>query len=54
MKSLSAEHHGDWDSIAHLNLILAVEQEFGIMMTPEEASQANTFDAMLDLVVRRG
>ena len=42
VSSLSAESHG-WDSVAHLNLILAVEQEFRFMMTPEEASAANSF-----------
>ena len=49
VSSLSAESHG-WDSVAHLNLILAVEQEFRFMMTPEEASAAISFQAMLDLV----
>ena len=50
--SLSVESHG-WDSIAHLNLILAVEQEFRIMLTPEEAAEARSFDAMLELVARK-
>ncbi len=52
MASVSVESHG-WDSVAHLNLILAVEQEFRFMMTPEEASAANSFRAMLDLVNSR-
>lgn len=52
VSSLSAESHG-WDSVAHLNLILAVEQEFRFMMTPEEASAANSFRAMLELVNSR-
>ena len=47
---LSVESHHGWDSIAHLNLILAVEQEFRFMMTPEEASAAHSFQAMSDLV----
>lgn len=52
VSSLSTESHG-WDSVAHLNLILAVEQEFRFMMTPEEASAANSFQAMLELVHSR-
>lgn len=52
VSSASVESHG-WDSVAHLNLILAVEQEFRFMMTPEEASAANSFRAMLDLVNSR-
>ena len=50
---LSVESHQGWDSIAHLNLILAVEQEFRFMMTLEEASAAHSFRAMLELVNSR-
>ena len=28
-----------WDSLRHLNLVLAMEQEFGIQFTPEEIEQ---------------
>ena len=28
-----------WDSLQHLNLMLAIEQEFGIQFTPEEMEQ---------------
>lgn len=51
--TLSMDAHGGWDSIAHLNLILAVEQEFGFMMTPEEATAVRSFSDMLDLVESR-
>ncbi len=29
----------NWDSLQHLNLVLALEQEFGIQFTPEEIEQ---------------
>ncbi|MDE2793198.1 MAG: acyl carrier protein [Gemmatimonadota bacterium] len=51
--TLSVDSHGGWDSIAHLNLILAVEQEFRFMMTPEEATAARSFGDMLALVESR-
>lgn len=51
--TVSMDSHGGWDSIAHLNLILAVEQEFRFMMTPEEAAEARSFQDMLDLVGSR-
>ena len=51
--TLSMDSHGGWDSIAHLNLILAVEQEFRFMMTPEEAAAVRSFQDMLDLVGSR-
>lgn len=53
VRALSAESHGGWDSIAHLNLILAVEQEFRFMMTPEEAAAVRSFQQMLNLVESR-
>ncbi len=28
-----------WDSLQHLNLVLALEQEFGIQFAPEEIEQ---------------
>jgi acyl carrier protein len=28
-----------WDSLQHLNLVLALEQEFGVEFTPEEIEQ---------------
>ena len=34
VNTLSTESHGGWDSIAHLNLILAVEQEFPVHDDP--------------------
>lgn len=39
-----------WDSVAHISLILAVEQEFRIALTPEEASLVGSFSDMLDVV----
>ena len=29
----------NWDSLQHLNLVLALEQEFNIQFTPEEIEQ---------------
>jgi acyl carrier protein len=29
----------EWDSLAHINLVLALEQEFGVSFTPEEAGE---------------
>ncbi len=53
IRLVSSDSHGGWDSISHLNLILAVEQEFGFMMTPEEATEARSFPRMLELVESR-
>jgi acyl carrier protein len=35
----SPENIATWDSLQHLNLVLALEQEFRIQFTPEEVEQ---------------
>jgi acyl carrier protein len=35
----SSENIETWDSVHHLNLILAFEQEFGVQLEPEEIDQ---------------
>lgn len=49
----SMDNHASWDSMAHINLILAIEQEFRISFTPEEASLATSFGAILGMVAAR-
>lgn len=39
-----------WDSLHHLNLVLALEQEFGIQFTPEEIEQLLSVDLIVSLV----
>lgn len=47
---LGAGSDGSWDSLAHINLILTVEQEFGVMLSPEDAGKATSFRAMKSLI----
>jgi acyl carrier protein len=35
----SPETIENWDSLNHLNVILAIEQEFGVQIMPEEIDQ---------------
>ncbi|HEY1336585.1 MAG TPA: acyl carrier protein [Bryobacteraceae bacterium] len=39
-----------WDSIAHLNLVMAVEQEFGLSLLPEEIEQLLSVELVVALV----
>jgi len=32
--------HADWDSVRHVELLIAMEEEFGIKFTTEEAASA--------------
>ena len=37
--STSPETLQSWDSLQHLNLMLAIEQEFGVRITPQDMEQ---------------
>lgn len=39
-----------WDSVQNLNLILALEQEFGLEFVPEEMDQMKTIGQITDVV----
>lgn len=41
-----------WDSVAHVTLLVVVEQEFGIQVAPEDIEHLTTFDAVLEYVER--
>ena len=40
----------DWDSVEHLNLILALEMQFGIEFEPEEIEQMKSIGQIALLV----
>lgn len=39
-----------WDSVQHLNLVLALEQELGVSIAPEEIDKMLSIGAVVDLV----
>jgi len=39
-----------WDSVNHLNLILALEQEFGLVFEPEEYEEMSNVDRIVTIV----
>ena len=46
----SPETIESWDSIQHLNLVLAIEEKFGIQLAPEEIEQMKNIGAVAALV----
>lgn len=42
-----------WDSIHHLNLVLALEQEFGVQFSPEEIEQLLSVELIVALVAEK-
>ena len=44
----------DWDSIEHINLIGAVEEEFGLRFKMKEVSGMKNVGEMIDIISERG
>lgn len=43
----------DWDSLEHVNLIVAVEREFGMKFTMGEVTGMKNVGAMVDIIAER-
>lgn len=41
-----------WDSMQHLNLVLAIEERFGVQLEPEDIEQMKNIGAVAALVER--
>lgn len=50
VRSRSRINCPSWDSLMQLNLILAIEQEFGVSLTDDEAVDLNAFIAALHIL----
>jgi acyl carrier protein len=46
----SPETIENWDSLNHLNLVLAIEQEFGIQLMPEEIDRLLSVEDIMVLL----
>jgi acyl carrier protein len=49
----TAEDVPGWDSLSHINLIVAVEKGFGISVTTRDAKRLANVGALVDLIERR-
>ncbi|HOC35194.1 MAG: acyl carrier protein [Ruminococcus flavefaciens] len=52
--STTAADIEDWDSIEHINLMEAVEQEFGLRFKMREVSGMKNVGEMIDIICDRG
>ena len=43
----------EWDSLAHIDLVLAVETEFGMKFTIGEATSMKDVGEMVDIILSR-
>jgi acyl carrier protein len=46
----SPETIENWDSMQHLNLVLAIEEKFGVQLDPEDIEAMKNIDAVATLV----
>lgn len=42
-----------WDSVQHLNLMLAIEQAVGVQLEPEDIEEMQSVGAILEIVRRK-
>lgn len=49
----SPETIGSWDSLKHMNLVLALEEEFGVKFTDEEIMSMVSVELILGTLNRR-
>lgn len=49
----TADDIEDWDSLEHINLIVAVEKKFNIKFSMNEVTSMKNVGAMVDIIVER-
>ncbi len=49
----SPETIENWDSMQHLNLVLAVEEKFGVQLSPEDIEQMKNIGAVAAVVDKK-
>jgi len=42
----------DWDSVAHIKLVLTIEEEFAVRMSTEEVSSIKSVAGLIDVIQR--
>lgn len=50
---MTANDLGGWDSLNHINLLSAIQQEFQIKFELIELQQLNNVGAIIDLIIRK-
>ena len=51
--STNAEDIEDWDSLEHINLIMAMEKDFGLKFNLKEVGELANVGEMADLIERK-
>ena len=51
--STTADDIEDWDSLEHINLVVAIENEFGIKFNMGEVTKMKNVGEMVDIILER-
>lgn len=49
----TADDIEDWDSLEHINLVVAIEEEFGIKFKMNEVTSMKNVGEMVDIILER-
>jgi acyl carrier protein len=52
LNNLTMDDVSNWDSLTHMNLIVAIEDEFGIELSGDDIAEMTTFDAIRNTVAK--
>tara|TARA_B100001989_G_scaffold247563_1_gene219934 strand:+ start:80 stop:316 length:237 start_codon:yes stop_codon:yes gene_type:complete len=52
-RDLTASDIDEWDSLTHINLIVAIEKEFDISFTLDELEQQNNVGDTIDIIINK-
>ena len=52
-ESTTADDIEDWDSLEHINLVVAVEKKFGIKFNMNEVTTMKNVGEMVDIILER-
>lgn len=52
-ETTAASDIDDWDSLAHINLIVAIEKTFGMKFTMDEVTSMKNAGEMVDIILKR-
>lgn len=47
-----ADNTPGWDSLAHLRLLMAVEEEYGVSFSPDEIAELDSVDRIVEALER--
>jgi len=51
--SMTANDIEDWDSLNHINLLVAIQKEFNIKISLDELQQLNNVGAIINLILKK-